>query len=371
MRSKLRDSRRQRGQSLVELAIFAPVMVLILLLAIDFGRAFMIWVNVNNMARIGANYAAINPDGWQGAGIAAKQQRYEALMEADYEQSGCTAPAIMQDPNFSGYTFGSTVEVDVSCEFGLLTPFLANLFGGGSTIDVGATATFTVRVGSPGGDPIGGTLPSPEPTVSPPPTATPTNEVTPEPTPTPDPNVTPDPNASPTPTPTPEPTFPPVQIDFYGTPTSDDSQGGGPAPSPGLENIVGIPDLVVSFSNTTVGEQWVCLWDFGDGTASNSCASTVQKTYTVRGHYHVTLNVNAQSYTRPGYVLVGCKVPSFSGRHWNQVSGFNGDWANAGFDPANISPLASGNFRIRYQSLAGGLLNPPGGCADAQISVGP
>ncbi|CAN5759856.1 hypothetical protein BH24CHL6_BH24CHL6_12750 [soil metagenome] len=368
-----KNTTRQRGQSVVELALFLPIMILILFAAVDMGRAFMAWVNVNNMARIGANYAAINPDGWQDGGNGVKQARYRDLMEADYERSGCEEDANLSAPDFDGFTFGSTVTVEVDCDFQLLTPLLASLLPGGSdTVPVRAEAIFTVRVGSAGGSPIGGGgLPSPVPPPSAPPTATPTPEITPEPTPTPDPNVTPDPNATPTPEITPEPTFPPVQIDFYGTPTSEDSQGGGPAPSPGLENIFGTPTLNVTFTNATVGDQWECAWDYGDGTGSNTCAGTVFKSYTVRDFYHVTLTVNGQSLTRPAYVLVGCKVPSFSGVRRNSAASL---WTSpqAGFSAGNLTTLSgNGNYVIGYQSLAGGLLNPPGGCSDAQISVGP
>jgi hypothetical protein len=30
-----------------------------------------------------------------------------------------------------------------------------------------------------------------------------------------------------------------------------------------------------------------------------------------------------------------------------------------------------GNYKIGFQSLAGGLVNPPGGCSGATVSVGP
>ncbi len=168
--------------------------------------------------------------------------------------------------------------------------------------------------------------------------------------------------------PTAAPTFPPVTVGFYGTPTSIDSEGGGPSPSPGFENVVGIPTLSVTFTNTTTGVQQTCLWDFGDGTTSTGCGSTVSKSYSARGTYHVTLTVNAQQLVRPGYVLVGCKVPSLSGVDVNRASGI---WRDAGFDREDISRLSNGQYPIRYQSLVGGLLNPPGGCSDATITVGP
>src|SRR4051794_25746815 len=50
--------RRNQGQSLVEFALVLPVILLVLLVAIDFGRVYLGYINVQNMARIGANYAA-------------------------------------------------------------------------------------------------------------------------------------------------------------------------------------------------------------------------------------------------------------------------------------------------------------------------
>jgi Flp pilus assembly protein TadG len=40
-----------RGQGLVEFALILPVMMLILLIAVDFGRLFFTYIQVNNAAR--------------------------------------------------------------------------------------------------------------------------------------------------------------------------------------------------------------------------------------------------------------------------------------------------------------------------------
>ncbi|CAN5198787.1 hypothetical protein BH23CHL9_BH23CHL9_04030 [soil metagenome] len=54
--------RTTRGQGLVELALILPLLLLLLLGAIDFGRVFFGWVAVTNASRVGANYAATHPD---------------------------------------------------------------------------------------------------------------------------------------------------------------------------------------------------------------------------------------------------------------------------------------------------------------------
>ena len=50
------------GSSLAELALVLPIVLLLVLVTVDFGRAFFGWVTLNNMARVGANYAALHRD---------------------------------------------------------------------------------------------------------------------------------------------------------------------------------------------------------------------------------------------------------------------------------------------------------------------
>src|SRR5262245_61625668 len=54
----------QRGQSLVEFALILPAMLLLALIALDFGRVYLGWINLQNMARSASNFAANNADAW-------------------------------------------------------------------------------------------------------------------------------------------------------------------------------------------------------------------------------------------------------------------------------------------------------------------
>lgn len=56
LRRKAADA---RGQSVVELALLLPVLMLILVGAIDLGRLVQAEVVVNNAARVGAQYASV------------------------------------------------------------------------------------------------------------------------------------------------------------------------------------------------------------------------------------------------------------------------------------------------------------------------
>ena len=377
--AQIREGRPQRrpvgrlpsaGQSLVELALILPVLLLILVVAVDLGRIYLGWVTLNNVARVGANFAAANPSAWQGTGDAALQAQYRQLMLNEARGIDCTLLNTLPAPAFpdaapNTYVVGSRVTVTLPCDFHLLTPVLDLLIGDGSgNVPVTATTTFSIRVSWAGTEPIGGGNPTPSPG--------PTPTVTPTPTSPP----TPLPSGSPGPSPGPTPT-PPI-VTFYGTPSGVDSYGGGPPlspPDPNEGQIVGIPNLSVTFSNTTPGGHGNCLWAFGDGAISNSCGNSVSHTYTTRNTYDVSLTIDGGTLTQSAYVLIGCKVPAFAGVHKNSATG---DWtdpnssAGGGFAAANISfAPGNGNYIIGTQSLAGGLVNPSGGCSGATITVGP
>jgi Flp pilus assembly protein TadG len=376
---------RQRGQSLVELALFIPVLAVILLTAIDLGRVYLGWVTLTNVARIGANFAAQNPDAWNGAGDATVQARYRTLMGKDATGVDCNLPSSLPGPVFlnaspNQYSLGSRVQVNLTCSFHLMTPLISSIIGdSGGNLNVGASAVFTIRSGSISGVVISGTsatptpsptaAPTPTPTDTPTPTPTPTRTPTPTPTPvgqTPDPGATPTPTSTATATPTAAPT---PNVSFYGSSTSADATGGGPPGSIGESQIVGVTPTVVTFTNTTTGGSGSCDWDFGDGSnTSSSCGNSVQHTYSTRGTFSVTLSVQGTSLTRSNYVYMTCKVPSFSGVRANSAVT---TWVNAGFSSAKLSKQSgTGNYKIGYQSIAGGLVNPQGGCS-ASITVGP
>ena len=51
--------RGEKGQSLVEFALVLPVLVLLVIGMIEFGRVLNVWLIVGNGAREGARYAAV------------------------------------------------------------------------------------------------------------------------------------------------------------------------------------------------------------------------------------------------------------------------------------------------------------------------
>lgn len=172
----LRGRRRAdgRGQSLVEFALVLPVLLLILLVALDAGRVFLGWVELNNAARIAANHAASNPDADWSDPTDPDRIRYETLVNQEAAALGCTLVSPIPGPEFlAGSALGQPVRAGFSCAFDVLTPIIGSIVGDPMTIS--ASSIYPIRTGSFTGTPVGTAVPSPTPapSVSAPPTPAP------------------------------------------------------------------------------------------------------------------------------------------------------------------------------------------------------
>ena len=158
-----RRRRSLQGQSLVELALILPVVILIVAAAVDLGRVYFSWVNLTSAARVGAAYAASNPSVSFGPGSG-----YALAVLADRNDAGCPlspgpAPA---PPSFGpDKIVGSLVAVTLGCDFSPAMPLLQAVVG--STVRVTASVQYPIRAGVVSSDP------TPLPTSTPVPTATP------------------------------------------------------------------------------------------------------------------------------------------------------------------------------------------------------
>lgn len=198
-RSRVRRYRphRSRGQSLVEFALVLPVLMIVLLFAIDFGRAFYSWVILQNASRIGANYASLNPELWE-TNPTVVPTVYSDLISKDWGAIDCdapTAPLFVDSPGDTSsagqtpdtsFDVGDSVRVTLTCPFRPLTPIISGILG--NSIQLVATSEFRIRSGDIAGLDNDLQIPKPSTTTpSPVPTATPTSGPTPTPTPPPTP----------------------------------------------------------------------------------------------------------------------------------------------------------------------------------------
>ena len=231
-----RRRRHARGQSLVELALILPVLMLLFLGVIDLGRLYYSQITVQGAAREAAIQAAQDPTSYTAGTCDATTSKVVCAAVNEARNSFVTvAPgdvSLSCDPACTK-TYGPEVTVTVTGHFSLLTP-LMSAFTGGSDV----TLTSVEKADVIYLPPVAGAGPTPTPTP------------TPEPTPEPTPGPTPEPTPAPTPEPTPTPCTPAFASFSYSQATKNS------------------PVVFTSLSTPTTGECAINYWrwDFGDNS---------------------------------------------------------------------------------------------------------
>ncbi len=413
---------KTRGQALAELALVLPVLLLMLLFVVDFGRIYLGYVNMQQMARVGAGFAAEHASAWASPQDAATLARYQNMMENDASAINCDLVrndnGNLYDPEFvdGGFSLGQRVEVRVKCEFGIITPIISSVLG--ETVDLTADVVYPIREGVVAEVPGGGGV-----TLSPPVAdfvgSPQSGYGTPE---------------------------SPLEVSFFDRSTSaatwDWNFGNGTATGVGphvvrysclasvlpgesctftvslragglggsdtetktgyitvdvppesgpIAEFVAAPrfgssPLTVDFDFVDVRAGDVVYtnyqWDVDyDGSTPSyefegpDQASVTWK-YQNEGVYAVRLVVTDESsgidqLTKLAYVVITppvCTVPDFGNK---KLSAAQTLWSQAGFTTQVLSLPGKNDYKINYQSLLGGVIDPqPDGC-DSTITVGP
>ncbi len=142
-----RHRTRTNGQAAVEFALIAPVFLLLLLIAVDFGRLFFTYIQLSNTAREAAAYAAINPT-TDNATLTTVAMR-ESNVQAQRGQGAISAAATCTDSAGTtiactdaggGTGAGNRVVATVHETFTFFTPLIGNFWPGGLQVGTSATA---------------------------------------------------------------------------------------------------------------------------------------------------------------------------------------------------------------------------------------
>jgi Flp pilus assembly protein TadG len=118
--------RDERGVALVEFALVAPILFLLLFGMLDFGRAFNYWIDSTHLANEGARWAVVNKNPASSGTLQNFIQQ-----QADTEELRSGGSASVPDPmqvcvSFpNGGTVGQPVEVTASVTYHWL-PFISN-----------------------------------------------------------------------------------------------------------------------------------------------------------------------------------------------------------------------------------------------------
>jgi Flp pilus assembly protein TadG len=172
MRS-LRIVREERGQSLVEVALLMPLLLIIVLGVVDIGRTYAVKSAVTSAAREAALYAARDPQATADAicqravtelangsvadactldlpSLPAEKWRSAtppAIVICDRIPTGATSLPCGHDPSPRLFQTnggaGATVTVTVRADVWLMTFYLVGFALGGNPVTVTASATFT------------------------------------------------------------------------------------------------------------------------------------------------------------------------------------------------------------------------------------
>lgn len=148
------------------------MLLLLILVGLDFGRVFLGWVELNNVVREAANFAASNPNAWNSnTPDAAAQADYQSLVTNDATGINCTMPSPVPAPSFpdganGSHPIGELVTASFTCQFRIITPVIGNIVGTNGLLAVSASAAFPVTNGAILGIPVGTAIPTASPTPS-------------------------------------------------------------------------------------------------------------------------------------------------------------------------------------------------------------
>jgi PKD repeat protein len=380
---------RQRGQSLVEFALVVPLLLLVLLVGIDFGRVYLGWINLQNMARIAANYAANNATAAWGNAADPTVVAYRNQITADSSASNCTVwnpttkaaippplPAF-SDTNGDGTStgIGDDASIAINCRFDVFTPVISSIVGG--SVNVAASATYPVKTGltataSTGGGGGGGGI-APSAAFS----ATPTNVALGAPVQFNDESG----GGAPTSwlwdfgdgtTDTARDPVHSYSTVGYKTITLTATNATGSSTvtksnyiavsTPSGAAFSGSPTAItsgktVSFTDESTGTPTSWLWDFGDGSTSTQQNPSHAYTSATARTYDVTLTVTnalgSSTLKKTAYVsltIALCTVPDFAN---TSSSSAQSTWVAAGFTTTVDFKQGNLPWLIKSQTIVG------------------
>jgi Flp pilus assembly protein TadG len=137
--------RREDGQAAVEFALCVPVLCLIVLALIDFGKAVNYWLDANQLANVGARLAAVAGTTPQPSPTLTQwvQQKAETT-ELRNGTGSVTSPAKVCITFLTGPS-GTTGQIGDPVKVTVTAPYKWIPFVGGATLNISADATMRLE----------------------------------------------------------------------------------------------------------------------------------------------------------------------------------------------------------------------------------
>jgi Flp pilus assembly protein TadG len=138
----MRLKRQFSGQDMVEVALTLPFLLMLIMGIFDLGRVTFIYSTITNISREGARYGVVHGCASDADVIAAVENKSIGIDPNDLSFTITWNPSDCKpDPPGSG-----TVTVSVTFDFFPLTPFIADILGGGSSITLDATTNMYLEL---------------------------------------------------------------------------------------------------------------------------------------------------------------------------------------------------------------------------------
>ncbi|MEO7367301.1 MAG: TadE/TadG family type IV pilus assembly protein [Gemmatimonadaceae bacterium] len=144
MKTKQITRKTRRGGAAVELIVAFPLLILLFIGIVDYGRVFYTWVTVSNAARAGAEYGQQNPATWTDVA------QMQVVAQADGNEAGtltinssffCECATVL-DPGCSVCGSGEVPEVYTKVRASKTVNMFFGYAGLPSTVTVSRTAIF-------------------------------------------------------------------------------------------------------------------------------------------------------------------------------------------------------------------------------------
>lgn len=115
-----KEHRSVRGQSVAEIALLLPLLLMLVLGALDLGRAFYFAAAVANASRVGAQYA-LDP-------LTSPAEVKQAILDEASPYLALELNRITFTPS-TGWVAGNDLEIKVTYDFHFLIPLAKSLWG--------------------------------------------------------------------------------------------------------------------------------------------------------------------------------------------------------------------------------------------------
>jgi Flp pilus assembly protein TadG len=141
--------REEHGVALVEFALVAPLLLVILFAMLDFGRTFNYWIDATHLANEGARWAVVNKNPASSGSLQEYIQQQADTDELRNGGSSSVPSALQVCISFPGGSsaVGNPVQVTASVTYNWL-PFLSDQALGGLTSTT-VSSSSTMRLEAP------------------------------------------------------------------------------------------------------------------------------------------------------------------------------------------------------------------------------